>query len=584
MVSLGAILLAGCASIDTTIKKDWSAEVGSVDKAVTDPNGKAIVLHKPEGFMKKGGLVVLDGETGHPLAHEDIAAASLMDEGFYIGDTKLSDIKGKDYDFYYLPDFDLLLVMNSSVSNTEIHCVDLTSGKNLWTTTDLRWSLENFAGIGKAVAKGVANSLGFGAGLATNAASSELTRPQALSRLIIPVPELHAFLFKTLGELNLIEARTGKILWTAENVPGSGFTHMRYVPETNDLLLITMSTSLINSESAVNKLVRINAENGKVLWTVDYAGRDDMIQGLYHQGNYVLLSYQGGMGEVINYETGKEVLKTKDDMENSLGKLFKNSIINQKMNAAPVFLKDAVCAAQISDVKVVGYPDWVVQKFNLRSGKMIWESTPLQSKPFVSNLQIDGGLVVVTSPRGDHQILALDAESGKTVWDFSPDGTVLTNVLAENGRLYAGTEKTLFQIDIRSGKVLKKVDFGANGIGKPRQIQKEGGELAVISGSGVAYYSSPAMNRTKVLEFPMSQSHPKIEGNELVTYMFSWGKYKGLALVDLPDKTIDGYLKFQDDMKNVPDHPQLLRNGFYVTHTGDAVFVLNDGTLVRYAL
>lgn len=598
LLLVATALVVGCgSSLQTTIPQDWSEEVGEVDVAMPAPDGSALVLHKPSGFMKQGGTVVVDGTTGDPLAKKSSNVLDLLKDGIYIGDMSVAAIDSKNLDFRYLDGMDLMLVLRSSTSSHEVHCIDLSTGKELWQSENFLWTLENFKALGSEAAGKVMGLLGAQAGGAAATVSAELTRSRQLSRLIIPVPELNAFLFKTLDALVLIQAQTGKILWANEDVSGSGFSQVKYLPDSKDFLLMTMSTGLVDAVTNAKRLYRVDAATGDIRWDNLYVGRDDQARGIQMYGSSVLLDYQGGFGEVFRFDTGKKLLQTKDMQEAKLGNMFKNSLVNGQFTAAPEVDGNMIYAVQTSNLKGVGYPDWIIQKYNLDTGKLVWESEPVKSMADIRDLRVVDGVLLAratgmetpyttdaaTFGLSDRKLIALDPESGKILWkQVMGEGRKITNLLVSGNSVYIGDAETLNEIDLHSGEIVNSVDFSATKAGKLLYLRQNNGNIVAVGDHGIVYFSSSELQQQTMLSIPARIGSAELINGELLAYM----GHEGVAIIDLSGKSIVGYIVFPKDSGNNSQNPTLLNSGYFVGENGNVVYTLEKKhwILTRYKI
>lgn len=58
-----------------------------------------------------------------------------------------------------------------------------------------------------------------------------------------------------------------------------------------------------------------------------------------------------------------------------------------------------------------------------------------------------------------NSLLALDAVTGETVWEFTEEGTVSKNVIVHEGAIYTAGPSTIYQLDAQSGDILSKYTF-----------------------------------------------------------------------------------------------------------------------------
>src|SRR5690606_14070140 len=97
------------------------------------------------------------------------------------------------------------------------------------------------------------------------------TRNKMLDRLINYVPEKQALFFNGKHGLQAVDIRSGKMLWTAEEVKG-GIGELVYNAATQQLLAIKVPTSegAIDQFTGNTEVQAIDANDGTLQWSVDY--------------------------------------------------------------------------------------------------------------------------------------------------------------------------------------------------------------------------------------------------------------------------------------------------------------------------
>lgn len=225
---------------------------------------------------------------------------------------------------------------------------------------------------------------------------------------------------------------------------------------------------------------------------VDFGG--DFLRLMYAQEK-VFVIYEGL--SVLDLKTGKLLWQIDlDNAEFDFG-VFKST---QTLGRAgyPLVTGDAVYVADLSKGQ------YRIKKYELESGKLLWQSEPFDKDDVVPDLQVSGNVLLAqfggllnmqtyipgTSGRpdvckseykfaGDPGVRAYDAATGKLLWQTNKMkelndkfSDAITNIISENGIAYVASDKNFYAFDATSGKPKYTVAISKLKIDKPRIIFK----------------------------------------------------------------------------------------------------------------
>jgi len=175
--------------------------------------------------------------------------------------------------------------------------------------------------------------------------------------------------------------------------------------------------------------------------------------GLYHPpfvaGRFVCLTYAGI--DCYDSASGEFVWKRKFDViEKDLALSYANPLVDGDT--------------------VITSGDRRVRAYNLNNGKLLWRSEKLD---IVSELLLDGNTLYgqlggkffdVKSEKwkwkGDFGVVALDRNSGKTLWEYNDADEASTNMLVYDDKIWLADRKNLIALDRRDGSVRFQREHG----------------------------------------------------------------------------------------------------------------------------
>lgn len=228
------------------------------------------------------------------------------------------------------------------------------------------------------------------------------------------------------------------------------------------------------------------------------------------QGNkdVVFVQYEGL--SVLDMKTGKLLWETSFDYSSfDFGAIKSEMIIGR----APM----PVCDASAAYVADLSKEVRAIRKFDLKTGKLIWESEKLPKDAIIAEMVVvDGTLLVRNGGRvlvqklvtnantgaqtcisemkdeGDFSLDAYDIQTGKPLWvaeDLKALGDKfksITNMLTDGQLVYVASDRNLFALEPKTGASKWKTDVDAMKIGKPTKLHFLESDIMVETEEGIA--------------------------------------------------------------------------------------------------
>lgn len=221
----------------------------------------------------------------------------------------------------------------------------------------------------------------------------------------------------------------------------------------------------------------------------------------------VFIQYEGL--SVLDIKTGKLLWETSFDFSVFDFGVFKSEMIIGRA-PMPVVDKDAVYVADLSkDVRKI-------RKFDLRTGKILWESEKVAKDAIITEMIVlqdmlvvkNGGEVnvqtLVTNQNGgstctseyknegDFSLTAYSTSNGALAWDANRIKSLgdkfksISNLNTDGTVLFVASDRSAFSLDPKTGNANWKADISKLKIGKPKEIALSGEDLIVDGDEGVA--------------------------------------------------------------------------------------------------
>lgn len=587
IAGLAIIMVAGACGpkLQTTLTPGWTTPIDMEiheTATVSDGGSSAVVAFEKDVRVvdtRTGEVVYLERPKGGLMA--------FAKRQVKVGNVSLADMQGGDrYGYAFVPGSDLVLLFDNTLANEEVRALSGASGEEAWKNADYLWSLEQYGRVGEAL---------LGAMLdldASGAAGPVLALGKFVSELTVPVPELDALLMNTVGDLKLLDAATGRELWSLPEFDASGIGRVVYLDDTDDLLILARTRGVIESITGAKRMMRVDARTGALRWSTSYAGQPvskwvqgDSVLDVRTVDDRILLNFMGV--EAYDLATGDRVFDTLEGSRRDFSSVLGSSPFETPWTGRPV-VHDGIVYTHHAANWNVGYPDQLLRGYDLRTGERVWESTPIESMADLRDLALVDGLLVarVTGPeeeglrRGgallepglaERGYVAWDVDTGELAWTRRELGKQVTNLLAARSGLYASDGDRILRLDPRTGETLLAVDHAAAGVGRAGVLMEADDQLVVVGYDGVAFYAMADLDLRSALPVGSVESYA-VRGDLLVLQVDA-----GAHAIDLATGRELGTISNLGSA-----YTGNLRHGYHITPDGRAIFVLHPGMLAVY--
>lgn len=207
----------------------------------------------------------------------------------------------------------------------------------------------------------------------------------------------------------------------------------------------------------------VNRTNGNLVWKAQTEGRvhaTPAISERFAESAFVIVSGCDEFLHVLDADDGSQVRKVP---------------MGSVVGASPLVVGDRVYLGTYGN-SVVG--------LNWRKGESLWTyADPDRQFPFMSSAAAFEGLVILGGR--DKRVRALDATSGKSVWEFATKGRVDGSPVIVENRVFVGSQDgVLYALDARTGKETWRFEAGSPISASPAVAA---GQLIIGTEDGLVY-------------------------------------------------------------------------------------------------
>ncbi|MBK7856684.1 MAG: PQQ-binding-like beta-propeller repeat protein [Bacteroidetes bacterium] len=455
-------------------------------------------------FESRASVLSVVSDDGKYVLGTDKDEMTLLDEnGKLVYNGRYKEITGKEgvnkpeMQYVYF-DAGLLFLFDKKMGKDRMAVVDVKTGKNLWNSNEYQ-----------------------------NITDDNMEY----------VAELDAFFFSQKDVTTLVNARTGEKIWQTDKFKGSIGAHL-YLKESNDIIMINFKPNQLSALFSCfqNQVARINAKTGEAKWSKKHFGFVEKevvtrkpIVTLYVKNDKIYVQLDGL--QVFDFATGKELWKAvyETDMDTRRGfwnrgphggKVLDGGIYGAI--APPLYTKDAVYVVMGGERQKVKY----VQKHDIETGKLVWESEKITGASAMPHLYENNGKIIAqigglinkqTIERkvvktqtteeiityrnseyeflGGYGILALDPASGNKAWRSEKFDKRISDLIFDGTMLYAGGGDEFYGFDVATGEMKINVDHSKNKVGKTMWAFDNGESVALVCDKGMAAYSKKDGNK-----------------------------------------------------------------------------------------
>lgn len=474
-------------------------------------SGNLSTVWESEFANKASRLAMINDGGSFILGTDDNSATVLNTDGkeIWSGDyKKITTNKTNSSEFqYFIHDENggyLFLFDRKSLGKDRIAVLDVATGKELWNS-------ENYQNL-----------------LPKDATEdTEIETVKYLS-------ELDAFLITQKEALNLVNAKTGEKIWETKRFTGSVGKY-RYDKASNTIVMFNYKPTLLAAlfSGFKNQLVKIDAKNGEVLWESNFRGTVEKelvtrkaVADLSVKGNRVYFWLDGL--QTYDMATGQKIWEVvyENDMRKS-----GNSLLGSSQKAIyrtladPIFTEEAVYLVVFGGANKTKY----VEKHELQTGKLIWQSEKITGALSMPNLykagnrlmvQIGGKVEIQEIKRHrtssgveieynlyydymaqKNGILSLDEATGQTVWRSEKFDKRITDMIIDQDKtVFVGDGDQFYSYDIQTGKQLFDVKHNDAKVGKATDVIDFDDNVIILSEKGLASYKKADGKRNYATE------------------------------------------------------------------------------------
>ncbi len=335
---------------------------------------------------------------------------------------------------------------------------------------------------------------------------------------IVYIPEKEGFAISLKKQIVFVKVKTGEEKWSTDkfqgvvgkyvNMPDGNMVMVNFVPGT----LAAMFTGF------KNQIVKINTDNGDILWENSYIGRADrkvltkeFVYDLDVKDNQVILKLGGY--QVYDYNTGANLWSAAFDFT-------PDGVIRTPPGTISFGVYGAVAEPVLvgNDLYILDMSNrrsQYVKKYDKNSGKLIWTSPEIKGAKAIPGMYVVGdkvllqigGIVELQYRRsyksGDmtyyewkiaypnvkpNGIQAFNTKDGSLAWESERFKKGITNAEMINDKFVVCSGKELYSLDPMTGKEDYEVPVSKGGVGTAAAIMAHNGKIIVVGESGVSSF------------------------------------------------------------------------------------------------
>lgn len=367
----------------------------------------------------------------------------------------------------------VVFLFDRKAGKDQIACIDLSNGSLLWTTDKYQKVTED---------------------------------------MVVYIEEDHSFAISLKDELVYVKAHTGEELWSTSKFQGVVGKYI-YNKDDHTMVMVNFIPSGIVAffTGFKNQIVRINMENGDILWENAYIGRADrkvisrdFVYDLQLDGEKVLLKLAGL--QVYDYNTGASIWSAAFDYTPDVVKAPKGVV---KWGVYGVVAEPVVVGDDIYVLDMANKKSQYIKKYDYHTGKLLWTSSEIKGAKAIPGMTVVddvvalqlGGLVEVqyrqkivtqyytiyydiikydnAKPNG---VQAFNTSDGSLRWDSEKFKKGITNSVSVGGNHIICSGKALYSIDIKTGADNYEVPVSKGGVGLAQMIQAYGDNTIIVIG------------------------------------------------------------------------------------------------------
>ncbi len=458
----------------------------------------------------------------------------------------------------------VVVFLDWNVSQNIVKAISLENGRELWRKESYRFSSpskEQYVDLALSMAFNMrlnrtqprdiaaknVRLQGYGEGVQTSNYASAI----ALG-FLTPLTGYQSFMLLLAdGTYATLDLLTGEEKWSYQDPLTMGFSE---ISEDGDLVIVNFNSSYLQKNERL--ILNLDPETGEERWRSSHLA--NFREGrTYLSGNRLICDYYGA--EVFDLATGERVLLTVDEKviktQNRMTAMFNSSADGGRGTEAiaspSVVLGDRLYASVFKQGKRAfandGSSKALVQAFDLKTGRLLWESDKLKAGTDLSFASEEKVFVRQGKAFGKSALMVLEATSGRLIGETETiDGFIYRegagDILAD-GYLYRGGKKSVYAFDQSTLQLEQEFDTRKLSVGKLDVMLPAGEQLMTIGTKGMAFFSGESGQQHAVETSKVYGSYWNDQ------YAFLFLQKKTLA-IDLDSQSEQGSISL------VPERPE----------------------------
>jgi len=470
--------LFNCGQSQTTFPIQWESKFENDADYwhYTTDNVKYVI-----GTTKKE-VSVLNGESGKPLWKKSFL--------------ELAGVK-EAKDQQIIEETNTLLFISNQKGPEEIFCVDLETGNKIWSNNQFKnINLGNLIFIPSANCYAVIHKNGI-------TFIDYLTGKEKGSIGGIPGVIGKTAYISSLNQLVIFAYQVNSL-----KALGSGLQ--------NNLISIDLNTFKVKWNSIIKGVAEIKKFAGKSFSPINWAtvgiekgiGSSNILVDLLVRGDKVIVMMNGL--KAFDLSSGNLIWAVDFDLSLDRGLVGSAQMYNAV--AEPLFSKNHFYLASFERGR-----DKSIKKYDIETGKLIWETPINNRKIIIPNLSIINGTLIAQIGgyvnlqgeennnyfskwkwEGPFGLKAFDIETGKLTWETEKFDDRITNTLVNNNNLFVADENNLYAININNGE--KKFSYALNSakVGKSQYLFNDLDNVVLLGEDGLASFNNNGNLKYKI--------------------------------------------------------------------------------------
>lgn len=336
---------------------------------------------------------------------------------------------------------------------------------------------------------------------------------------IVYIPEKKGFAISLKESVVFIDAQTGEERWSTTKFRGvvGKYIYM----EDGTMVMVNFQPSGLAAffTGFKNQIVRINMDNGDIVWDQTYRGRaerkvitKEFIYDLEANEGKLFL-YMNGI-QVYDIKTGTQLWAASYDFTPK--DYVRNPAIGPNLIAMGVYGAVAPPLTVGNDVYVLEMSNkrnQFLKKYDLKSGRLLWTSDEIPDAKVIPSMYVIDNRVVLQiggvveaqaiywqkDAEGNRSkvykvwypqvkpfgVQGFDVNTGKLVWQSEKFKKGITNVITVDNNVLVCSGKALYKINYQDGTEQYEVDVKGDGVGLAVSILPYKDMVAVIGAKGI---------------------------------------------------------------------------------------------------